>query len=100
MVGALFLQPSLSADESLKVMTFNLRYASNSKPNAWPDRLPHMADIIKKTNPDIFGTQEGKFYQLKELNAKIPGYTWFGTCLLYTSPSPRDLSTSRMPSSA
>ena len=29
---------------------------------------------------------------------------WFGvsesTCLLYTSPSPRDLSTSRMPSSA
>ena len=25
---------------------------------------------------------------------------WFHTCLLYTSPSPRDLSTSRMPSSA
>ena len=24
----------------------------------------------------------------------------FNTCLLYTSPSPRDLSTSRMPSSA
>ena len=24
----------------------------------------------------------------------------FGGCLLYTSPSPRDLSTSRMPSSA
>ena len=26
--------------------------------------------------------------------------TYFKTCLLYTSPSPRDLSTSRMPSSA
>ena len=25
---------------------------------------------------------------------------FFNTCLLYTSPSPRDLSTSRMPSSA
>ena len=25
---------------------------------------------------------------------------WYNTCLLYTSPSPRDLSTSRMPSSA
>ena len=25
---------------------------------------------------------------------------WLGICLLYTSPSPRDLSTSRMPSSA
>ena len=26
--------------------------------------------------------------------------TWSPPCLLYTSPSPRDLSTSRMPSSA
>ena len=25
---------------------------------------------------------------------------WFGTCLLYTSPSPRDATLSRMPSSA
>ena len=35
----------------------------------------------------------------------VPGNAWLtrafiGTCLLYTSPSPRDLSTSRMPSSA
>ena len=29
----------------------------------------------------------------------VPAYTTY-TCLLYTSPSPRDLSTSRMPSSA
>ena len=28
------------------------------------------------------------------------GVIYFDTCLLYTSPSPRDLSTSRMPSSA
>ena len=27
-------------------------------------------------------------------------WTYLWTCLLYTSPSPRDLSTSRMPSSA
>ena len=27
-------------------------------------------------------------------------WTWCYVCLLYTSPSPRDLSTSRMPSSA
>ena len=29
-----------------------------------------------------------------------PKQTWIKFCLLYTSPSPRDLSTSRMPSSA
>ena len=30
----------------------------------------------------------------------IPKHQWTRDCLLYTSPSPRDLSTSRMPSSA
>ena len=33
-------------------------------------------------------------------NIRCSTYATFGTCLLYTSPSPRDLSTSRMPSSA
>ena len=31
---------------------------------------------------------------------KIAGFGTYKVCLLYTSPSPRDLSTSRMPSSA
>ena len=31
---------------------------------------------------------------------RIDDKVWIGSCLLYTSPSPRDLSTSRMPSSA
>ena len=31
---------------------------------------------------------------------RLPGLQSGGLCLLYTSPSPRDLSTSRMPSSA
>ncbi len=79
LIGSLCLSTSTPADESIKVMAYNLRYASNSKPNAWPDRLPVMGELINKTNPDIIGTQEGKFYQLKELNKKIPQYTWFGT---------------------
>ena len=37
------------------------------------------------------------FRTKKELKAY---YDWITCCLLYTSPSPRDLSTSRMPSSA
>mgnify|MGYP003325145542 CR=1 FL=1 len=36
----------------------------------------------------------------KSLEKKVRIATILGTCLLYTSPSPRDLSTSRMPSSA
>ena len=51
--------------------------------------------IITNTNGivdlDIFSGDEKIYFQLL-------GYSLF--CLLYTSPSPRDLSTSRMPSSA
>ena len=38
-------------------------------------------------------------YQRVPSSATYPTLT-FDACLLYTSPSPRDLSTSRMPSSA
>ena len=46
-----------------------------------------------------------KVVDKQELNLWKRGFTpqaeiWNGSCLLYTSPSPRDLSTSRMPSSA
>ena len=37
---------------------------------------------------------------LKEADPKTVAGTYCDCCLLYTSPSPRDLSTSRMPSSA
>ena len=37
---------------------------------------------------------------LKESGLTVHSYTSPHFCLLYTSPSPRDLSTSRMPSSA
>ena len=38
-------------------------------------------------------------YEEKMKNIGEP-FVYMGICLLYTSPSPRDLSTSRMPSSA
>ncbi len=49
---------------------------------------------------------KGKFFSLmigvrdKELQEILADTRVVGDCLLYTSPSPRDLSTSRMPSSA
>ena len=36
----------------------------------------------------------------KRINKLIDNKKFIKSCLLYTSPSPRDLSTSRMPSSA
>ena len=41
-------------------------------------------------------TPTGRF----EVLQKIPNPVWVHPCLLYTSPSPRDVEESRMPSSA
>ena len=39
-------------------------------------------------------------YWVRGVDIKYPEFSETMACLLYTSPSPRDLSTSRMPSSA
>ena len=51
--------------------------------------------IINKVNPSTVALITGE-EKIIPINAKY----FLCTCLLYTSPSPRDLSTSRMPSSA
>ena len=60
--------------------------------------------------PANFMVQQGETYHAKIVISDVSdgvfdsgiflGYNSLGNCLLYTSPSPRDLSTSRMPSSA
>lgn len=65
--------------ETLCVMTFNLRYASQSRPNSWPERRPVMKACIEKYLPDLIGTQEGLYQQLKDIACDLPQYTWLGT---------------------
>mgnify|MGYP003692248061 CR=1 FL=1 len=49
--------------------------------------------------PDLPHTMDREYLRVSVMGATL-GTTQFRNCLLYTSPSPRDLSTSRMPSSA
>lgn len=71
--------PAVGAEgASLVVMTYNLRYASATPPNAWPDRRPLVAELIQKVAPDLIGTQEGVYGQLKDLAADLPDYEWIG----------------------
>src|SRR5207253_716685 len=63
---------------TLCVMTYNLRYASPNPPNAWPQRRPLMRECIEKVSPDLLGTQEGLYQQLKDMAADLPEYTWLG----------------------
>lgn len=70
--------PTNSSSPSLTVMTYNLRYASPKPPNAWPQRRPLMRELIQKIAPDVMGTQEGVYSQLKDLAADLPEFEWIG----------------------
>jgi endonuclease/exonuclease/phosphatase family metal-dependent hydrolase len=55
-----------------------LRYASTNPPNSWPQRRPVVKACLEKTAPDLIGTQEGLYWQLKDIAADLPAYEWIG----------------------
>jgi endonuclease/exonuclease/phosphatase family metal-dependent hydrolase len=63
---------------ALDVMSYNLRYAAAAGPNNWPARRPVMRDLLLQERPDVFGTQEGVYPQLKDLASELPDYRWIG----------------------
>ena len=69
---------TLKQPGTLCVMTYNLRYASTNPPNDWPSRRPLVREVIEQLAPDIMGTQEGLFEQLKDIAQDAPEYRWFG----------------------
>ena len=71
------------AEESLRVLTFNLRYASAPDgDNAWantnqgPARRDVAVRVITTCSPDLIGFQEGEAAQLDFLAAQLPGYAF------------------------
>lgn len=62
----------------LRVATFNLRFASDKKPNSWAERRPVMRACIEELAPDVMGTQEGVYPQLKDIASDLPDYEWIG----------------------
>ena len=57
-------------------MTYNLRYASQTSPNSWPERRPVAKRLIEQAKPDLIGTQEGLFEQLNDLAVGHAGGSW------------------------
>jgi len=65
--------------ESLHVMSFNLRYAADSVPNSWAERRPVMAELLRREQPTVLGTQEGFYGQLRDIQRDLPDrYEWIG----------------------
>ncbi len=71
-------QQATKPSDTLCVMTYNLRYASPKPPNDWPTRRPLVREVIQTVSPDVMGTQEGLFEQLKDLQSDLPDYDTIG----------------------
>ncbi|UYB44446.1 endonuclease/exonuclease/phosphatase family protein [Streptomyces sp. Je 1-4] len=65
---------------ALRVMTFNLRYASDVRPHSWAERRPVMRSLLRHEAPHLLGTQEGLYGQLRDVAEDLgPHYDWVGT---------------------
>src|SRR5690606_5031135 len=48
------------------------------KPNNWDNRKEFLISQLNFHAPDVFGTQEGLVHQLKDIDAGLEDYTYFG----------------------
>ena len=71
---------SAATNETLVVMTYNLRSASSGSPVSWATRRSLMRECLRSVAPDLMGTQEGYYHQLREINSDLPEYDWIGQC--------------------
>ncbi len=63
---------------TIKVMTYNLKFASPTFKPAWSVRRDWQVDLIKKYGPDIIGTQEGLKEQVDFLMDHLTEYVVIG----------------------
>jgi len=70
--------PVQASPGTLCVMTYNLRYANENPSEAWSKRRPLMRELIQGISPDVIGTQEGLYRQLKDISADLPHFDWLG----------------------
>jgi endonuclease/exonuclease/phosphatase family metal-dependent hydrolase len=79
----LLLCPKVEAQKNeppatFKVMTFNIRYASNFGANSWPKRRAGVAQVIQEKKADLIGTQEGLHHQLLYMDKELENHKWIG----------------------
>ncbi|GGE29218.1 endonuclease [Marinithermofilum abyssi] len=69
-----------ASNVDLRTMTFNLRYLNtyDQSPHTWEERRPTIREVIRMERPEIFGTQEGVYQQVMDIDADLPEYDWIG----------------------
>lgn len=67
--------------EPIVFATYNIRNANggdSTNGNGWGQRYPYIASMVQFHGFDVFGTQEGKSWQLADLKQAMPGYDYIG----------------------
>ncbi|SMO63538.1 endonuclease/exonuclease/phosphatase family protein [Fodinibius sediminis] len=77
-LAALDPSPAQAQDESLGVMTFNIRYDNPDDPNPWEDRKDEVINLIRFHEPAFVGIQEALHHQLKDLDEGLAHYQYIG----------------------
>src|SRR5699024_965388 len=72
-----------ASPDHLHVMTFNLRFDGSDTtvagdPDHWPDRRPHLVELLEQERPTLLGVQEALFSQLPALREALPGHEMIG----------------------
>jgi len=72
-------QNSSAAEESLKVISYNIRYGkANDGENSWDNRKAATIEMLKDKQPDVFGVQEAYYFQIDYITENCPQYKSFG----------------------
>ncbi|MCL3781358.1 endonuclease/exonuclease/phosphatase family protein [Prolixibacteraceae bacterium JC049] len=67
------------SEYDISVMSFNLRYDTDEDgENRWSNRKEACVEMLKETNPAVFGIQEGLHHQIEYLKEKLPKYKYAG----------------------
>jgi endonuclease/exonuclease/phosphatase family metal-dependent hydrolase len=74
LLALLATAPAVAQGAELRVMSFNLRFASDTPPNSWPERRPVMRELLRQERPELLGTQEGLYQQLRDIEADLPNH--------------------------
>ncbi len=61
------------------MMSFNIRFNNpDDGVHAWPNRKDRVAGLVRFHEADIVGMQEALLGQIRDLEARLPGYAWVG----------------------
>jgi len=82
---AMSLSLKSAEEDSLRVMSFNIRYGSaQDGSDHWDQRRDLVVKTIADFGPDLLGTQETLEFQADYVSQQLPEYTYFGRSRMKT----------------